>query len=270
MSNHVQREQAAVRAGQRGGQEALGHFRTDLTVETKADDHEVIEPADAVTKADRAAQKKVVEEIERAYPEDTIIGEESETKETVPQKGVGWLIDPIDGTYNYIRGLCHWTTSIAVVEDEDPVAAVNVLPAVGDTYIAGPNHVELNGESISVSGRTRVEAATVAPVVIPPLGERAAYGDAVARITKEFGNLRRFGSAQVSLSLVASGAIEGTIGTINPHPWDTVAGAHLVRQAGGKVTDIHGEPWSHDSHGIIASNGDIHEKLVDIGKTMLG
>jgi myo-inositol-1(or 4)-monophosphatase len=270
MSNHVRREQAAVRAGQRGGEEALGHFRTDLTVETKADDHEVVEPADAVTKADRAAQEKVVAEIERSYPQDTIIGEEDETSETVPEEGVGWLIDPIDGTYNYIRGLSHWTTSIGIVEDETPVAAVNVLPAIGDTYVAGPDHVELNGEPISVSNRSRVEAATVAPVVIPSLGERAAYADGVARITEEFGNLRRFGSAQVSLSLVASGAIEGTIGTINPHPWDTVAGAHLVRQAGGTVTDIHGEPWSHDSHGIIASNGHIHEELVDVGETMLG
>lgn len=268
MSDHVQREQVAVRAGQRGGQEAISLFQTDLTVESKADDKEVTEPSEAVTKADRAAQDEVVEEIERSFPEDTIIGEESETKQKVPEEGVGWLIDPIDGTYNYVRGLSHWATSIAVVEDEDPVVAVNELPVLGDTYVAGPDGVERNGEQITVSDRTLPEAATVAPVVIPPLGERGSYATGVARIVEEFGNIRRYGSAQVTLSLVAAGEIEGMIGTINPHPWDTVAGAFLVEQAGGTVTDIHGEPWSHDSPGIIASNGHIHDELIDVGATM--
>jgi myo-inositol-1(or 4)-monophosphatase len=269
MLSDVRREQVAVRAGRRGAQEAINRFRSDISVETKADNREIIEPADAVTEADRAVQKIIIEEIRRSYPEDTIIGEENETSEAVPESGIGWLIDPIDGTYNYIRGLNHWSTSIGIVKSEDPAVAVNIIPAINDTYIAGSNYIELNDEPISVSDRTQIKTATVAPVVIPSIGERTAYAGGVAQITEEFGNLRRFGSAQVSLSLVASGAIEGAIGTINPNPWDTVAGAHLVRRAGGKVTDIHGSPWSHGSHGIIASNGDIHEKLVNVGQTMV-
>lgn len=270
MSEHMSdRESTAVRAGRRGGEEAYRQFRTDLTVETKAKKGEVIGPSDAVTKADRAAQRHVVEEIEREFPEDVIVGEESDSRKSLPEEGIAWLIDPIDGTYNYVRGLEHWTTSVAVVENERPLVAVNDLPVMDDTYVATPEGVERNGTAVTVSDREQAEAATVAPIVIPSFGERGSYAMGVQRIVEEFGNIRRFGSAQVTLSLVATGAIEGAIGTINPHPWDTVAGAYLVEQAGGTVTDINGDPWAHDSHGIIASNGHIHEELVNIGSTML-
>jgi myo-inositol-1(or 4)-monophosphatase len=266
----IDRESTAIRAGERGGQEAYHRFRTDIAVETKGEPDSIIEPSDAVTEADRAAQRAVVEEIKEAYPSDTVVGEESDTPKTLPEEGIAWLIDPIDGTYNYIRGLKHWATSIAVVKDESPKIAVNIIPAMDETYVATQDTVERNGTPITVSERRRPEAATVAPVVIPSLGERMPYAGGIGRIVEEFGNNRRFGSAQLTLSLVASGAIEGTIATINPHPWDTVAGAYLVEMAGGTVTDIHGDPWSHDSQGIIASNGHVHDELVDIGATMVG
>jgi myo-inositol-1(or 4)-monophosphatase len=265
----VDRESTAIRAGKRGGQEAYRRFRTNVAVETKGEPDSVIGPSDAVTEADRAAQRTVVEKIREAHPDDPVVGEESDTLKTLPEKGIVWLIDPIDGTYNYIRGLKHWATSVAVVEDASPKIAVNSIPAMDDVYVATQDVVERNGTPITVSDRRRPEAATIAPVVIPPFGERASYAGGIGQIVEKFGNNRRFGSAQVTLSLVASGAIEGTIATINPHPWDTVAGAYLVEMAGGTVTDIHGDPWSHDSQGIVASNGHVHEKLVDAGATML-
>jgi myo-inositol-1(or 4)-monophosphatase len=271
VTDHITgREAAAIRAGRKGGQKALTTFRTELAVETKTEADSVIEPSDAVTEADRATQRTVVKEIKETHPTDTIVGEEADTRKSLPESGTAWLIDPIDGTYNYIRGLKHWATSLAVVKDQSPVVAVNNLPAMDDTYVATPEMVKRNGSTMSVSDRRLAAAATIAPVVIPPIGERSAYATAVGRIVEEFGNVRRFGSAQVTLSLVAAGAIEGAIGTINPHPWDTVAGAYLVERAGGTVTDIHGEPWTHDSPGIIASNGHVHEELVDVGQTMLG
>jgi myo-inositol-1(or 4)-monophosphatase len=78
-----------------------------------------------------------------------------------------------------------------------------------------------------------------------------------------FGDIRRVGSMQATLALVAAGPLEGAVATGTPHPWDSSAGAALVRRAGGTVTDLRGEPWTHDSVGLVASNGRAHDRLLE-------
>jgi myo-inositol-1(or 4)-monophosphatase len=256
-------ERAAVaRAGARAGAEvAADAFRTEFDVETKAG------PTDVVTRADREAQVAVVERIRESFPDDTVVGEEADLPRVVPDEGPAWVVDPIDGTNNFVGGLRQWTTSVAAVEDGEPVAAANVAPALGDEYTGDPDGAALNGEGpLSVRDETDPAALTVVPTFWWDYDEREAYATVCREIVERFGDLKRFGSAQLALSFLAAGSVDGVVTELPTNPWDTVAGVHLVRQAGGTVTDVDGERWRHDSVGLVASNGDpgVHEELLRV------
>ncbi|MGA9401891.1 inositol monophosphatase family protein, partial [Haladaptatus sp.] len=120
----------------------------------------------------------------------------------------------------------------------------------------------LNGEEIAVSDRTDPETFTVCPTIWWDFDRREEYAATVEGIVKRFGDMRRFGCAQIVLGMVASGALDGTVTNVVPNPWDTVAGVFMVRRAGGTVTDIHGEPWTTESRGLVASNGEAHDEVL--------
>lgn len=243
-----------------GGERALQDFRRDIPVETKAG------PTDYVTEADRAAQDRVVAEIRESCPDDPIVGEEDESPSEVPESGPAWIIDPIDGTANYVRGMHAWTTAVAAVEDGEPVAAVVAAPALGDVYAAGTNGATRNGEPISVSETTDPDAAAVCPTLWWDRDRRDEFADLVGAAVRTFADCRRIGSAQYEFALVADGALDATLSNLRAFPWDTIAGAHLVRQAGGRVTDVHGDRWRHDARGIVASSGNVHEEALDVAR----
>ena len=256
MTDEEDRLAVAERAATAGSEVAADGFRQGLAVETKAG------KTDVVTEADRETQRRVIEVIRETYPDDAIVGEEEDELKDVPDEGAAWVIDPIDGTNNYVRSIPYWTTSVAAVRDGEPVAAVNTAPALGDTYLAGDGDARWNGQSVSISDKTDPETFAVAPTIWWGFDRRSEYAGACREIVERFGDMRRFGCAQLTLGMVASGAIEGTITNVDPNPWDTVAGVHLVRRAGGTVTDLEGEPWRHDSDGLVASNGQAHEELL--------
>jgi myo-inositol-1(or 4)-monophosphatase len=257
MSDRASVARAAARAGARVASEA---FRTDLDVETKAG------PTDVVTRADREAQVAVVDRIHESFPDDVVVGEESDLPREVPDKGAAWVVDPIDGTNNFVAGVRSWVTSVAAVIDGEPVAAANVAPALDDEYTAGVDGGALGDRPLSVSETTDPRALTVVPTFWWDYHQREAYAAVCRGIVERFGDLRRVGSAQLVLSFLASGAVDGVVTELPTNPWDTVAGVHLVRQAGGKVTDVDGEPWRHDSVGLVASNGQpgVHERLFEV------
>jgi len=294
--DHPCRVALTERAARAGGAVALDSFRTDLAVETKSG------KTDVVTAADRAAQDRVVNVLDGAAPEEPVVGEErveprstdgasgarhdreggprkangearpvsgarSEPRaeggvETVPETGSAWIVDPIDGTNNYVRGLRTWATSVAAVTDGEPVAAATVLPALGDAYVAGDGGVRLNDDPVTVSDRTDPETFTVVPTIWWGFDRRDEYAAILEGIVERFGDLRRVGCAQAVLARVADGSLDAAITNVETNPWDTVAGAHLVRQAGGVVTDIEGEPWHHEGRGLVASNGEAHETVL--------
>ncbi|HMB51560.1 MAG TPA: inositol monophosphatase [Natronoarchaeum rubrum] len=247
----------AERAARAGGETAAETFRGRLDVETKSNE------ADLVTQADRAAQRAVLTELRDATPDVPIVAEEADARKEVPAEGPAWIVDPIDGTANYVRGIQFWATSVAAVEDGEPVAAANVLPALGDAYVTDGSTARMNGEPVSVSERSNPAAFAVALTMWWGFTEEGSYGDTIARLGERFGDLRRIGAAQPTLSLVASGALDAAATPIPPNPWDAVAGVGLVRAAGGVVTDVHGDRWTVDSEGLVASNGRAHDRLVD-------
>jgi myo-inositol-1(or 4)-monophosphatase len=94
-------------------------------------------------------------------------------------------------------------------------------------------------------------------------GDRHSLADGLQELASRVGKLRRMGSAQTSLGFLAAGGFDGAIGSLSPSPWDTVAGVHLVRQAGGRVTNADGGRWQHADDWLVASNGAVHEQLLD-------
>ncbi len=257
MSELAARIETLERAAREGGSQALDAFRSDLVVETK------LSPLDAVTEIDRTVQRHVIDVIESSYPDEPIVGEEGDARKDVPASGPAWIVDPIDGTNNYVAGNRLWGTSVAAVRDGEPIAAVNVFPALDDTYRTTPVGVARNGTAVTVTDRSSLAEFTVAPIFGLKRADRAAFAAATGTIVETLGDLRRIGSAQATLSMVAAGELDAAVSAVLLSPWDTVAGVHLVRQAGGTVTDPDGSNWSHDTPGLIASNGVAHEQLVE-------
>ncbi|WP_411963755.1 inositol monophosphatase family protein [Haloferax sp. YSMS24] len=251
------RADRAQRAARDGGAVARRAFRTDITVETKGG------KTDVVTAADREAQRRVVERIRGAFPDDAIVGEEEDELKSVPDEGASWVIDPIDGTNNFVRDIPVWATAVAAVLDGEPVAAANFLPAFEDLYAADDESAYRNGEQISVSQRDDPETCTVSPTFWWDYDERDEYAAATRAIVTRFGDMRRYGSMQVALSFLADGALDGVVTNKRANPWDSVAGVHLVRMAGGTVTDLDGNEWRHDSSALVASNGAIHDAVLE-------
>jgi len=258
------RAEMARRAAEAGASLAADSFRTDLTVETKDG------KTDVVTEVDRRAQARVIDVIRREFPDEPVVGEENEERETVPADGPAWIVDPIDGTTNYVRHNRVWTTSVAAVVDGEPVGAASVLPAIGDTYLVGPDGVTRNGDRISVSDADDPEVFLVSPIIWWPRDRRDEYATLCEDLLGRFADLRRTGSAQATLAMVADGTIEGAVTNLLANPWDTVAGVAMIREAGGVVTDGDGNRWRHDSRGLVASNGAAHEQLLATARAAEG
>jgi myo-inositol-1(or 4)-monophosphatase len=250
------RARVAEQAARVGAAVAAGSFRRGIPVETKE------EATDVVTQADRDAQARVIDCIHSSYEANAIVGEEADELKSVPDDGPAWVVDPIDGTNNFVRELQVWCTAVAAVRDGDPVAAAVVAPELGDVYVADDRTVERNGDAIAVSDRSDPETCTVVPTMWWGRDRRDEYAAACRALVERFGDIRRMGSAQAQLAMVAAGTLDGAVTNVYANPWDTVAGVHLIRRAGGTVTDVHGDPWRHDSRGLVASNGAIHDELL--------
>lgn len=247
------------RAVEHGADVAIEHFEQDITIDTKTTE------MDYVTNVDIATQEAITDTIRESYPADVIIGEESDAPKIVPETGDAWIIDPIDGTTNFVHGFKTWGLAVAAVQDGDPVAAAIALPAFEDTYVVD-NSVKKNGLEVTVSNRTDLETFVVAPILryTTTDDDRKRFARLTEALIRNLGDLRRVGCAQATLAMVASGTIDATIGPFEPNAWDTVAGAHMVEIAGGTVTDLSGNPWTPNSNGIVASNSRAHEELLDL------
>jgi myo-inositol-1(or 4)-monophosphatase len=265
MTDAIRRAALAERAARAGGVVARETFREDLVVETKTDKNDV------VTAADRDAQRQVVAIIRNEFPGDTLVCEEDATQpdddvglvKEVPESGRAWVVDPIDGTANYVRGIRFWGTSVAAVADGEAVGVATYLPAEGDIYTAGPESVTHNGSTMAVSERTDPETFAAGLIGWWPSKGGQRYAALFGAAADRFGDLRRFGCLQGMLALVASSGLDAAFMPTRPHPWDAIAGVHLIRRAGGTATDIHGDRWRHDSKGLVVSNGHAHGVVLD-------
>lgn len=242
-----------LRAARAAGTVAETSFRTGIRAETKASE------TDLVTQADRDAQEQAVLTIDDRYPDEPIVGEEGDLPKEVPSEGRAWVIDPIDGTSNFVRGVRTWCSAVAAVRDGDAVAAANVFPALGDDYVLADGTVRLNDEEVTTSDVADPELGTVAPLLWWNWGHRDEFTAICEGCVERFDDLRRIGSAQAVLSMVAAGHLDAAVTNLQAYHWDAIGGVAMVRAAGGTVTDTDGERWTPDSRGLVASNGEVHD-----------
>ena len=226
-------------------------------------------PADFVSQADLKAEKVLREELEKARPEFGFLMEESGATK-VGDGRHRWIVDPLDGTSNFLHGLPHFAISVAAERDGELIAGVVYEPLRDETYWAEKGiGAYLNQRRLRVSARRHLREALIATGV-PFLG----HGDAAshARYLVEFGKvmecvagIRRWGTASLDLAFVAAGRFDG-FWEHNLGPWDMAAGIVIVREAGGLVTDIAGGHNMLKSGGILAANDHLHAPLLQLLK----
>lgn len=215
-------------------------------------------PTDIVTVMDQRSEKLIVEGILAERPDDGILGEEGSDHEGT--SGVRWVIDPIDGTVNYLYEFPLWGVSIGVEIDGEAVAGVVEIPMLGETFTALRGHgAYRNGEPIRAhsaqSGGEPVplERALIATGFGYAARRRAVQGAIIADLLPRVRDIRRGGSAALDLCAVACGRVDGYFER-GVQPWDIAAGALIAREAGAKVGGLHGAAAS-DEMTVAAAEG---------------
>lgn len=235
-------------------------FRSDVAVSLKRDAHDV------VTEHDRAAERTITDVLTRAVPGSVVLGEEGGS---TGDARLRWIVDPIDGTANFARGLAYWCVSIAAELDGEVVAGVVLDPVAGHLFAADDDGAWLNGTPIrAVSGPDHESTVlTSFPVQqdLDLLGGPAAL-DLVRDLTVRYRHHHSTGSGALNLVHVAAGWSDVTMGFAT-HPWDVAAGALVLERAGGWFRGFrHGEPTDHPHRAddyLAGGGGNEHRYLTD-------
>jgi len=215
---------------------------------------------DYVTEVDRASEQAIIETILSRHPEHTILAEESGLRDS--GGGVRWIIDPLDGTTNYIHGFPVYSVSIAAEVDGKIAAGVVLDPTRDELFTAVRGKgATLNGEPIRVTTTTDLAPA----LILTGFPFKASqYLEDFITVFRELlpaaSGLRRCGSAAIDLSYVACGRADG-FWEFGLSPWDIAAGSLIVEEAGGLVTDVELGCRHIETGNVLASNARIHEEL---------
>jgi myo-inositol-1(or 4)-monophosphatase len=220
--------------------------------------------ADFVTEVDHAAETAIVQVVKRDFPEAVIVGEELSPDDVASEGGLTFIADPLDGTTNFLHGYPQYAVSIGVLNGPELIAAVVLNAARGDLFTAAAGEgTRLNGKPVHVSRTTipsRALIGTGFPFKNPELLD--SYATQFVAVNKAAAGIRRAVSAALDLADVACGRFDGFWELILA-PWDIAAGLLLVREAGGVVTDLDGNPC-RPAHGpVVAGNPDIHPWLLE-------
>lgn len=217
-----------------------------------------------VSYVDKEAERMLVKSLRQIFPEAGFITEEG-TVEQSQQHEYNWIVDPLDGTTNFLHGLPLYAISIGLSRAEVPILGVIYDIANKDCYHAVENHNAFCNENVikvsSIGSLSESLLATGFPYY--HLGKRDDYLDIIKEFLNETHGIRRLGSAAMDLAYVACGKLEGFF-EYNLHPWDIAAGTIIVRQAGGKITDFKGGNTFLFGDQFCASNTHVHQEMLDI------
>jgi myo-inositol-1(or 4)-monophosphatase len=237
--------------------------------QVKADDWSSKGIADFVTYVDREAEAEIVAHIRRAFPDHAILAEESADGDAAhhthtANSGWMWIVDPLDGTTNYLHQYPMYCASIALLHDGEPVAAAVVCGASGEEWTsARGDGTYKDGKPISVSATERIERALIGtgfPFKLPHILPQ--YLQQFEHIIRRVSDIRRGGSAALDLCYVANGYLDG-FWELDLRPWDYAAGALMIQEAGGMISGLDGAPeWTAQGGGIIAGNPYVYDQIV--------
>ncbi|HEX2582327.1 MAG TPA: inositol monophosphatase family protein [Dongiaceae bacterium] len=212
-------------------------------------------PADFVTSADVRTERLLQEELQKARPDNGFLMEEGGA--IAGQEGKPtWIIDPIDGTTNFLHGIPHFAISIALQKDKEIVAGLIFDPIKDEAFYAAKGFGAFcNDRRLRVSARKNLHEALFATgIPFRGHGDPVRFQQQLDKAVKETAGVRRFGAASLDLAYVAAGRVEGYWEEFLS-PWDIAAGILLVREAGGVVTDFAGGDNMLTNGAVLASNG---------------
>jgi fructose-1,6-bisphosphatase/inositol monophosphatase family enzyme len=220
-------------------------------------------PKDFVTDVDLLCEEQMVNAIRERYPDDAILSEERGG--SVSEIGRTWLLDPVDGTANYMKANPIFCSCVSIIEGGSVTHAAVDAPRLGDLYHArsggGAYRVTGGRESpLRVSDTKRLEYAVAGADLSLHGGKPQDPG--VEKVLFEAWQLRALGSAGIRGAWLAAGYLDVSVGTRNT-AWDYAPTVLLVSEAGGRATDLSGEPWSLSSDGLIATNSVLHDEVLE-------
>lgn len=246
----------AVRAARVAGTIISRGFenQSDLMTQAKGDN-------DYVTRIDKEAEQAIISKIKQSFPDHSFVGEEGGV--VAGDDDFKWIIDPLDGTTNFIKGIPHFAVSIALMHKGRLDQAVVFDPIRGELFTASKGAgAQLNGFRIRASKAKELNQ-TILATAFPFKNKKSLpqYMDTFGKIFAESGDIRRSGSAALDLAYVASGRYDGYWES-GLKPWDIAAGELLVRESGGLVTDFSGGNDPMHKGEIVAGAAKVVQALV--------
>lgn len=249
-------QRVGIKAAYRSGRVLNHHFGRLTHVNKKG-------AIDLVTVADLESEKTIIGTIHKKFPDHTIIAEESGIARK--DRHACWIIDPLDGTTNYVHGLGIFAVSIAFAIDEHIVMGIVYNPANGELFTAIEGQgAKLSDQPIQTTSTTQVSESLLVT------GFPYLIGNDKGALIQRFSNclaaargIRRLGAAALDLCYVACGRFDA-FWEEKLNPWDTAAGMLIVQEAGGEVTDFNAQPFQIEQKQILATNGKIHQKMLTL------
>jgi myo-inositol-1(or 4)-monophosphatase len=238
------------------GRIGLERWGTPLQITRKGE-------VDLVTDVDLELQELIWEGITRRYPEHIVLGEEGEQKERAQEAEYLWLVDPLDGTTNYVHGHPCFCVSLALAHRGEVLLGCVYDPLRNELFYAARGEgATLNGTQITVSS-TGSLISSLLSTGFPY--ERASLSDSnvihLGKLINRIQGVRRSGSLALDLAYVAAGRLDGHW-EFHVKPWDTAAGGLMVKEAGGRISGVEEERWSPFDSDVVATNGEIHQELL--------
>lgn len=217
--------------------------------------------ADVVTNADYKSERIIATVIENEFPDHSIRSEEDAARESDSQ--YTWLLDPLDGTGNFVNGNPNYSISVALLDGNEPVMGVVYAPEFGDLFRATVGgKAYLNGREVTTTDRDALDESMLISGYDPD-------GTFLTHCYQQARGVRRFGSAALHLCYLAGGSADA-VWEYDTYPWDIAAGLVIARAAGAQITDVAGQPYElgdvgddPDRRELLASNGALHAALVE-------
>ncbi len=245
----------ALAAAREGAAIVRGAFGKIQTVAFKG----VVDP---VTEIDHRSEAAILELLATERPDDAVLAEERGGSRDLT--GRLWIVDPLDGTVNFLHGIPQVSVAVALYEDGVPLVGVVVDPIRDEEFVASVgNGTRLNGVEVTVSGRPLNEGVIATGFPYDRRDQGANYAAIIGRVVEQARGIRRFGSAALDLAWVACGRLDG-YWEFGLGPWDIGAAMVLVLESGGVVTDHLGRPSGVLDHLYVAGSPGLQEELREL------
>jgi|SRR3989344_8391760 len=251
-------KKVAVEAAKEAGKLLNANFQEVKKMSFKGDN-------DMVTELDMQSEKIILDAIKSNFPDHDTLSEEAGIIGSGTSR-YAWVVDPIDGTKNYYYGMNPYRVGICLLEDKKPILNILYNPTKNEIYTAQKGSgALLNDKKITVSNNADLKNSIVMFHLSSKKETRVRTIGMLQKISEATMSMRIFGSSLASMSYIASGKFDVYF-TVQTSPWDFLPGALLIEEAGGKVTDIHGKEITSESTSVLATNGKVHDQMLELLK----